>query len=70
MLQIRWQYLLIGLIGKTHRELTRAKLSTNRGVAKVSRAALRRVGNGVDDLECEGYLGDPSVKGSLRILRR
>ena len=44
--------------------------NTNRGVAKVSRAALRRVGNGVDDLECEGYLGDPSVKGSLRILRR
>ena len=44
--------------------------NTNRGVAKLSRAALRRVGIGVDDLEREGYLGDPSVKGSLRILRR
>ena len=44
--------------------------NTNRGVAKVSRAALGRVGISVDVLEREGYLGDPSVKGSLRILPR
>ena len=44
--------------------------NTNRGVAKVSRAALGRIGIEVDVLEREGYLGDPSVKGSLRILPR
>ena len=44
--------------------------NTNQGVAKMSRAALGRVGIGVDVLEREGYLGDPSVKGSLRILPR
>ena len=44
--------------------------NTNRGVAKVSRAALRRLGISMEEVESEGYLGDPSVKGSLRICLR
>ena len=38
------------------------------GVAKVCRAALRREGIEVDDLEREGYLGDPSVKGGFSLV--
>ena len=41
--------------------------NTNRGVAKVSRAALGRVGIEVDVLECEGYLGDPSCSGKVSV---
>jgi hypothetical protein len=44
--------------------------NTNKGVAKVSRAALRHIGIELEDIEADGYLGDPSVKGMLRILPR
>ena len=44
--------------------------NTNRGVAKVCRAALRTLGIQLEDIERDGYLGDPGVKGSLRILPR
>ena len=44
--------------------------NTNRGVAKVSRAALRNLGIGMEEVEDTGYLGDPNVKGSMRIVPR
>jgi len=44
--------------------------NTNKGVAKVSLAALRNLGIAREDIERDGFPGDPSVKGSLPILAR
>ena len=42
--------------------------NTNKGVAKVSLAALRNLGIGAEEIEREGFPGDPYVKAHLPIL--
>ena len=42
--------------------------NTNKGVAKVSLAALRNLGIELEEIERDGYPGDPAVKASLLII--
>ena len=44
--------------------------NTNKGVAKVSLAALPNLGIELEEIERDGYPGDPAVKASLPIIPR